>query len=73
MSALSDCVAYVSFVPEADIAPLHSITLSARPISVLGTNEAERLGSLQVEDQLALVACCTGRSAGFSPLRMRPA
>ena len=35
--------------------------------------EAERLGGLEVDDQLDLGTCSTGRSAGFSPLRMRPA
>src|SRR5262249_3889989 len=34
--------------------------------------EPEHLGGLEVQDQLDLVACCTGRSAGFSPLRIRP-
>src|SRR5262249_40351455 len=34
--------------------------------------EPEQLGGLEVQDQLDLVACCTGRSAGFSPLRIRP-
>ena len=33
--------------------------------------EAERLGGLEVDDQLELGRRCTGRSAGFSPLRMR--
>ena len=35
--------------------------------------EAEHPGGLGVDDQLELVACTTGRSAGFAPLRMRPA
>jgi len=33
--------------------------------------EAERLGGLEVEAISYLVDCCTGRSAGFSPRRMR--
>jgi hypothetical protein len=33
--------------------------------------EAERLGGLEVDHQLDLVGACTGKSAGFSPLRMR--
>ena len=32
--------------------------------------EAERLGGLEVDYQL-LVGACTGRSAGFSPFKMR--
>ena len=35
--------------------------------------EAERLGGRQIDHELELVACSTGRSPGFSPLRMRPA
>ncbi len=33
---------------------------------------AEGLGALRVDDQLDLVTCWTGRSAGFSPLIIRP-
>jgi hypothetical protein len=35
--------------------------------------EAERLGGLEVHAQFELGWQCTGRSPGFSPLRMRPA
>ena len=35
--------------------------------------EAERLCSLLVDDELDLLACSTGMSAGFSPLRIRSA
>ena len=37
----------------------------------LRDGEAQGLGGLEVDDQLDLVGTCTGRSAGFSPLRMR--
>ena len=33
--------------------------------------EAERLGRLEVDDISYLVGACTGRSAGFSPFKMR--
>ena len=33
--------------------------------------EAKRLGGLEIDDELDLVDCITGRSAGFSPLRIR--
>jgi hypothetical protein len=33
--------------------------------------EAERLGGLHVEHGLNFTGACTGRSTGFSPLRMR--
>jgi hypothetical protein len=35
-------------------------------------SEAERLGGLQVDDELNFVDSWIGRSAGFSPLRIRP-
>jgi hypothetical protein len=34
-------------------------------------SDPERLGGLEVDNQLVLVGDCTGRSLGFSPLRMR--
>ena len=55
------------------VAMIYSITSSARASSVAGTFEAERLGGLQVDDELELGRLHTGRSAGFAPLRMRPA
>ena len=46
----------------------HSITSSARASSDGGIVEAERLGGLEVDDQLEFVGCSTGKSAGFAPL-----
>jgi hypothetical protein len=34
--------------------------------------QTERLGGLEIDDQVEFVGCSTGRSAGFSPLRIRP-
>jgi hypothetical protein len=34
--------------------------------------QAERLGGFHFEHRLYFVGACTGRSAGFSPLRIRP-
>src|SRR6516225_6846091 len=34
--------------------------------------EAERLGGPEIDNELDFVTCCTGRSAGFLPLRTRP-
>ena len=34
--------------------------------------DAERLGGLEVDDQLEFRRLLTGKSAGFSPLRIRP-
>ena len=38
-----------------------------------GHLDAEHMGGVDVNEQLELVACTTGKSAGLSPLRMRPA
>src|SRR6516164_96200 len=52
-------------------APLHSITSSARASSVGGTVIPSAIAVLRLITSSYLVAACTGRSAGFSPLRMR--
>jgi hypothetical protein len=54
-------------------APLHSITSSARASSLSGTSRLSALAVLRLSTSSNLVDCTTGRSAGFSPLRMRPA
>ena len=51
--------------------PPHSITSSARASSVGGTSRPSALAVLRLIDNSYLVGTCTGRSAGFSPLRMR--
>ena len=63
---------HVCFGPKADTVPLYSITSSARPIKVLGTVMPSALAVLRFMMSSTLVACCTGRSAGLSPLRTRP-
>src|SRR5215471_15896430 len=50
----------------------HSITSSARASSVAGTSRPSVLAVLRLIVNPIFVACMTGRSAGFSPLRMRP-
>ena len=50
----------------------YSITSSARPISVLGMLRPSALAVLRLRIISTFVACCTGRSETFSPLRMRP-
>src|SRR5215471_278608 len=52
-------------------ASLHSITSSARASSVGGTSRPSALAVLRLMTSSYLVGACTGRSAGFSPLRMR--
>src|SRR5712691_11636239 len=54
-----------------ELAPLHSITSSARASSVGGTSSPSTLAVLRLITSSYLVAACTGRSAGFSPLSMR--
>src|SRR5262245_38777924 len=49
----------------------HSITWSARASSVGGTSRPSALAVLRLITSSYLVGACTGRSAGFSPLRMR--
>src|SRR5262245_17533362 len=50
---------------------LHSITSSARASSVGGTVRPSALAVLRLMTNSYLVGACTGRSAGFSPFRMR--
>src|SRR5262249_49858115 len=54
-----------------ELATLHSITSSARASRVGGTSMPSALAVLTLITSSYLVGFCTGRSAGFSPLRMR--
>jgi hypothetical protein len=54
-------------------APLQSITSSAVASSVGGTVRPNMRAVSALMTSSNLVACTTGKSAGFSPLRMRPA
>src|SRR5262245_33032430 len=56
-----------------ELASFHSITSSARPDSVGGTSMTSAFAVLRLSTNSNLVDCTTGRSAGFAPLRMRPA
>ena len=53
-------------------APPHSITSSARPSSGSGTVRPSAFAVFMLMTSSTLVACWTGSSAGFSPLRIRP-
>src|SRR5215467_7408789 len=55
------------------LAPPHSITSSARESSDGGTVRPSTFAVLRLITVSYLVGACTGRSAGFSPLRMRSA
>ena len=50
----------------------HSITSSARASSIGGTVRPSAFAVFRLIASSNLVGCITGRSAGFSPLRMRP-
>jgi hypothetical protein len=52
--------------------PDYSITSSARPDTGRGTVIPSALAVLRLMISSTFVDCTTGRSAGFSPLRMRP-
>ena len=54
-----------------EIAALHSITSSARASSVGDTSRPNALAVLRLMTSSYLVGACTGKSPGFSPLRMR--
>src|SRR5919197_6334200 len=49
----------------------HSITSSARASSVGGTSRPSAFAVLRLITSSYLVGACTGRLAGFSPLRTR--
>src|SRR5215475_12639360 len=54
-------------------APLHSITSSARASNVGGISRPSIIAVARLMTNSNLVDCTTGRSAGFTPWRMRPA
>src|SRR5262249_16154143 len=55
-----------------EVAALHSITSSARTSRAVGIVRTSALAVLRLMNSSTFVACCTGRSAGCSPLRIRP-
>src|SRR5215813_13091409 len=62
----------LSILPEPhDELALHSITSSARASSVGGTCRPSAFAVFRLITSSYLVGACTGRSAGFSPLRIR--
>src|SRR6266568_3238608 len=72
----ADATPYLGLTFTGWIAPAcgwrtHSITSSARAMSVAGTSRPIALAALRLITSSYLVGACTGRSAGFSPLRTR--
>jgi hypothetical protein len=58
--------------PRDELPPLHWITSSAVASSVSGIVRPRALAILRLITSSNLLGWITGRSAGFSPLRMRP-
>src|SRR5262249_47039573 len=56
-----------------EFAAIHSITSSESANNLSGTWRLSALAVLTLMINSIFVFCWTGRSAGFSPLRMRPA
>src|SRR5262249_3715736 len=54
-----------------ELAASHSITSSARASSIAGTSRPSARAVFRLITSSYLVGCCTGRSVGFSPFRMR--
>ena len=54
-----------------ELAPFHSITSSALASSACGTVRPSAFAVLRLMTSSYLVGACTGKSAGFSPFRMR--
>jgi hypothetical protein len=52
--------------------PVHSITAVAMPRSGCGTSIPSAVAVLTLKTRSNVVGCCTGRSGGFAPSRMRP-
>ena len=59
-------------IPTYNCSISYSITSSAMASSVGGTSRPSVLAVLRLITSSNLVDCITGRSAGFSPLRIRP-
>jgi hypothetical protein len=58
--------------PRDELPPVHSVTSSARTRRDVGKVMPSALATLTLRANSAFVDSCTGRSAGFSPLRIRP-
>src|SRR5262249_895259 len=55
-----------------ELAAVHSITSSTVICMIIGTVRPSAFAVLRLMIRSSFTACWTGRSAGFSPLRMRP-
>ena len=64
-------LAHVCFGPKADIGD-YSTTSSAIETSAGGIASPSVWAAVRLMTNSNLLACCTGRSAGFAPLRILP-
>src|SRR5262245_7233904 len=70
-AALAPCRLQCPVCPKADNQARYSMTSSARASNDGGTSMPSALAVFKLITNSYLVGFCTGRSAGFSPLRMR--
>jgi hypothetical protein len=68
---VQECAAGKFHLSSPGFATFYSITSSARASSVGGTVRLSALAVLRLITSSTFVDCCTGRLAGFSPLRIR--
>src|SRR5262245_9921407 len=61
-----------NFPSELSLSRRYSMTSSARPSSMIGKVRPSALAAFRLRVSVSFVAHCTGKSAGFSPLRIRP-
>ena len=66
-------VRHFRFGPKSDIGRIYSTTSSATARIFAGKSRPSAFAVLRLITSTSLVACTTGRSAGLSPFRMRPA
>src|SRR5262249_38999935 len=72
LHAITSSFDHVIRAQQESLRDCHSSTSSARPRSVSGNVSPSALAVFMLMISSTLVTCCTGRSEGFSPLRIRP-
>src|SRR5262249_149147 len=70
-SKFNDVLMWAAETGQRRYPSIHSITSSAPPSTDVGMSMPSALAVLRLITSSYLVGSCTGRSAGFSPLRMR--
>src|SRR5438445_3284003 len=70
--ACPDCARAEDGAAGANLGCAHSMTSSARARIAGGTVRPSALAVLRLTTSSNMAGCCTGRSAGLAPARMRP-